>query len=575
MAESSFIAEFSPDAKLFACIDHMGKLKIWDTEGNQMKQEFVPNLHLASPITCIKWLGCSGWASRVANKKKKTCNDTYLALGTGKGKLVMYSYARGEIERTMQGGHSNAITDLYYDTQDCMFSSGLDSKLIRWSLDTGGMMEAYPIGKEKPTAITIGADIFVTAVKQIKVWDVEDMKIIKTLTGHQANVNKMEIFKYQSKNYCVSFSRAERNISLWSLEDDSTNAIGSFVTEDSVYHLSLEQFSDRLNLSAVNRNGVAQIFVQKFDKIKASKPTKKKTSVQIVTDDQQVLPIVASHLRETLVIAYGDFTVLKFERLTPDYTNRENILTREDPKSFKASKEEMAHNTIVPIVQKNKVEYLNPISSSRKATKTTETPLETRLENISISGPPQPKNMVRLLMQGLHSKDSTILQNVFQITDEEAISRTLQKLPPQHVGILVSHLSDMLQKRTTQVNSAVNWLKILIQVHTSQLMALGTDHLKDVFAVCLGVIDHRVAHMNQLMTLRGRLDLLVTQLKRCNKAPDDIDTSNLLVYEDESDQDGDQGLSDNEEEDAWTESDSGNEDGNSVDEEKEEMDVSE
>jgi hypothetical protein len=50
------LKEFSPDQKLFAIIENDGKLKIYDTERNLLKQEYVPNLHLSTPCTALKWI---------------------------------------------------------------------------------------------------------------------------------------------------------------------------------------------------------------------------------------------------------------------------------------------------------------------------------------------------------------------------------------------------------------------------------------------------------------------------------------------------------------------------------------
>lgn len=48
--------QFSQDGKYFAEITSDGKIKIWETAGNTLKQEFTPNLHLASPCTCLHWI---------------------------------------------------------------------------------------------------------------------------------------------------------------------------------------------------------------------------------------------------------------------------------------------------------------------------------------------------------------------------------------------------------------------------------------------------------------------------------------------------------------------------------------
>lgn len=50
------VSEFSADGKLFAFINFDGKLKIWDTELSQLKQDYNPNLHLNTTCTCFTWL---------------------------------------------------------------------------------------------------------------------------------------------------------------------------------------------------------------------------------------------------------------------------------------------------------------------------------------------------------------------------------------------------------------------------------------------------------------------------------------------------------------------------------------
>lgn len=48
-------AMFSEDGKYYSTITKDGRLKIWDTETNVLKQEYTPDLHLTSPPTCLQW----------------------------------------------------------------------------------------------------------------------------------------------------------------------------------------------------------------------------------------------------------------------------------------------------------------------------------------------------------------------------------------------------------------------------------------------------------------------------------------------------------------------------------------
>lgn len=50
------MSEYSSDGKLLAFINSDGKLKIWDTETSELRQEFTPKLHLSVPFTCFTWI---------------------------------------------------------------------------------------------------------------------------------------------------------------------------------------------------------------------------------------------------------------------------------------------------------------------------------------------------------------------------------------------------------------------------------------------------------------------------------------------------------------------------------------
>ena len=54
--ENLHLKEFTPDQKLFAVIQSDGVLKIYDAETSLLKQEYVPNLHLSTPCTALKWI---------------------------------------------------------------------------------------------------------------------------------------------------------------------------------------------------------------------------------------------------------------------------------------------------------------------------------------------------------------------------------------------------------------------------------------------------------------------------------------------------------------------------------------
>lgn len=63
-------------------------------------------------------------------------------------------------------------------------------------------------------------------------------------------------------------------------------------------------------------------------------------------------------------------------------------------------------------------------------------------------------------------------------------------------------------------------------------MSYGIDNLNATFGTTLGIIDHRTQNLPALSRLRGRLDLLVKQVKQPSDLDEEIRNENLLVYED-------------------------------------------
>lgn len=57
-------AAFSEDGKYYSAITQDGRLRIWDTETNVLKQEYTPDLHLTSPPSCLQWISATQSAVR-------------------------------------------------------------------------------------------------------------------------------------------------------------------------------------------------------------------------------------------------------------------------------------------------------------------------------------------------------------------------------------------------------------------------------------------------------------------------------------------------------------------------------
>lgn len=93
---------FSPNGgQLFASVDELGVLRIWNTETNTLKQEFTPNLQVSGPCTALTWVSLTAPRSKKSRKslqsQEPTDDKLYIALGTLKGVVVIYSLSEGKV----------------------------------------------------------------------------------------------------------------------------------------------------------------------------------------------------------------------------------------------------------------------------------------------------------------------------------------------------------------------------------------------------------------------------------------------------------------------------------------------
>lgn len=372
----------------------------------------------------------------------------------------------------------------------------------------------------------------------------KNSQLLQTFTGHSTNVITLKSFEYDGKHFILSASKIDRNLSLWSVtkDDQKTAAVATFtLLNNSPNSVDFRIEDDRLQIACICRNDSMSFFDTSLSNLKNKKPIKVRFSLEIASDalgKVDHIPITSVAIAgQELLIGYGDM-LMKFE-LVPNQQSQKNVvLVRKDPIKIAVVKKkkddpDQTLNLVTPITDKT-VEILNVVSATKKVQKPVEIALETRLDNLTVgeSKRPNAKKMTHQLVQGLHGNDANILRNVLRQTDEETVRLTVKYLPSQYVMAFVDELSLLMTKKTAGSEIALMWLRYLIQTHASSLMAYGIDNLNATFGTTLGIIDHRTSNLPSLIQLRGRLDLLVKQVKQNSDIDDEIRNENMLVYED-------------------------------------------
>uniref|UniRef100_A0A182JME9 Small-subunit processome Utp12 domain-containing protein n=1 Tax=Anopheles atroparvus TaxID=41427 RepID=A0A182JME9_ANOAO len=562
------LRQFSPDGKYCAYISQQGKFIVYDVETSAVHQVYTPNTHLNVPCTSFTWIQTGSAQTTPKGKSKKTrtslvaSGQLLVAFGTTKGGVAFYSLATASIEHTCTGdGHTAPITAIYFNAEhnsDRIYTAGADGKVIEWSVSKCSQRRVHTIGVEKLTCVLAHAGFILTGAKQLKLWDRESGQTVRTLIGHTSNTQLLHLIVADAYEtvYALSGSANDRNLSLWSISGEESNPVAYFALDDVPEYVSTKLVDRKLHLVAVSRSGVSHYFVRDMGKLSIKKPYRASHTYEVAIDttgqEKKIvdrLPVFVATVQyspqqEQVLLGYGTESHLRFEQITIEADVKMNVIIREPVKLLTGGKTKDGDpKTKSPTV--DSAEYLNPVTASKKSVKKVEIPMEVRLENLSLlpdrsgkTAKTGQKNMIHLLVQGLHSKDVKLLRQVFSYNEPGMIQQTVQRMPSQYVGALLNELSHMMQMKTMHVETAVCWLKHLITIHASQLMALGPSSLLDNFATCLGIIEYRVDHLNSLSKLRGRLGMLIEQIDRKQAiTPNEQAHGDVLVYQEGDDSD--------------------------------------
>ncbi|ALC40642.1 CG30349 [Drosophila busckii] len=558
---------FSPNGgKLFALVDENGILRIWDTEANKLKQEFTPNLYeLSGSCTALTWVTVAAARPKKTRKSQGGANagDTlYLALGTMKGMVVLYSLAEGKIERTLRDdSHDGPVTAITYDNDGHLYTVGADGRALIWSLAEERCTGEWSVGPEKPLNIVYLPKCRALAVasRQLKIYDVDTKELVETCTGHSGEVNAISSFTGKNAaEYVITTARMERVISFWKIEKKGRNKASTctLLMEDVAHNLACEVREDgQLRVASVTRNGNIHIYLLNVDSLSAEKYIKPKVSLQIASDGADTVePIhaMAAHFvadaqhSDEILFGYGNRQLLQFERYTPNYAEKLNVIVRTDPKKLYTKKQrqekniETASKTQTPIVKIKDVEYNSALPKSKKKMQN-EVPMEARLQSLTIQatklsgGKLQSESKTQLLMQALQSQDKAMLKAVLKTKDPKTIQLTLDRLPLEYISHLVNELSVLLQSKPSDVLCALRWLQTLATTHTSVLMSEDKDELRDKLGICLGIAEQRLHCLAETLQVSGRVNLIINQMKR--NSENHLNEDNVLIVEEPEDAD--------------------------------------
>jgi U3 small nucleolar RNA-associated protein 5 len=156
------------------------------------------------------------------------------------------------------------------------------------------------------------------------------------------------------------------------------------------------------------------------------------------------------------------------------------------------------------------------------------------LANAAIRGPlaASATSLVTVLSQSLRTNDQDLLDSCLRVNDVDTVYATIERLPSPLVGILLQKLAERLHKRPGRPGMLMVWVQWSLSAHGGYLAT--QPQLVKQLATLNKVLKERASGLQPLLSLKGRLDMLHTQLElrrrnQKNAANDEVDEPFIYV----------------------------------------------
>ncbi|XP_052770151.1 WD repeat-containing protein 43-like [Mya arenaria] len=577
----STTVEISPDGELAIHSSHDGTVKVWETATGSLRSEYKPSSHLSASCTCLSWNQLSKPAESPRKKRRRSGKGDVgqaiadlglVAIGTVTGSVLLYSVVKGDLHSQLIDGHSDRVNGIvWYSESDSLYSCSSDQHIVQWEVTKGKIKHKWKADKSGVYSLCrCSSTHLLSAGRTIKLWDLETRQILKTFTGHATEVFRLlhvPVGESIEKSYFLSEAINDRLVNAWQIDTTSKdkNALAAFsLPEEPVSLQTSTPSADRpLVLVVVTKCGKALIFEHRLNG-KLKKPLQPKVTVQIAGEGSngsvpRPIQILAAYVCDVdthkLLLVHGNSLKPTFEKVSYSTAEPELCLVREDPLKSLYKKDANVSKVKTPEVSKD-MTYLvpsqlapalptqEPASRRKRKVSVGEMTMEQRLSAISLekpkAGPRQPPKadtLVTLLVQGLQSRDNKLLSNVFCMRDKKLLENTVRKLPVQMVIPLVRELTSKMQGHAQSAFPHVGWLQCVLAVHTSYLMTF--PEIVETLSPLYQMMDNRTSMLGRLSRLKGKVDIMLSQIKSQTVEEQGPSQEPLLQFEEESSEDED------------------------------------
>ncbi|KAM0720041.1 hypothetical protein Q7P37_004176 [Cladosporium fusiforme] len=148
---------------------------------------------------------------------------------------------------------------------------------------------------------------------------------------------------------------------------------------------------------------------------------------------------------------------------------------------------------------------------------------------------PTGTSLSTVLTQALRTNDKDMLETCFQMTDQQSIRTTIQRLQSHLIGPLMQRLAERIHRRPGRTGHLMTWIQWSLVAHGGYLIT--QPEIMGKLRALNQVLRERAQGLQPLLQLKGKLDMLGAQLElrrqtlaNSSHAHDDEDDEAGVLY---------------------------------------------
>eukprot|EP00210_Caulerpa_lentillifera_P002007 g1924.t1 len=568
--KNSVVAKFDDEKQYYAMWQLNGQLRVFETDSGDCFLN-VKSSGKTTRTDCLlkgeKTALC--WFSNQTKRSKDQGRLLFISGGYGIEAIDVF---KGEVIWRTQ--IENGVSDIAVQDGHLYFVSLFER--IGGKLDThqGTVLSKFKIGKHKGKHLipVLGLEKLVITGTHLLLWDgINEKKLVK-YSGHTTEVSALCLSP--CRKFIFTGAEDERQLAVWSTQSTKRDAICLFPMDHPVMDISSASLNESLIVCALSTHGVTYIWkCEDLEKEKWKTSFWATIQLEVQGDGLIFSTKVEAKMNEVVVhLVRGNVAFPLFDHcILPDFGSEPTviILDKKEPhllpsKDTKTEVEDQKKRKREVMVvgpdnngQAVQVMHLTKAMKAGKhserdqhcALKTEELTLGERLaqlEHKQLVHPEESREEKTKAPFLLSSSAAVLVKQINQSGDIELFIRLMQ-LPRDLATKTVHNLVDTeaakflqlcierLRLRPKEAPSIIWWIRALVKTHAAYLMSSPTIQQQITFVHQL--IEHRVAVFDNLVSLSGRLDILLSQVKAQEQSKRDHGGTNVVemdLSEDES-----------------------------------------